>query len=217
MLEPEAMNWLSQNGIPAPDFCFATTPVEAVQGCQEIGYPVVMKIVSPNILHKSDYGGVILDIQNEQTALAAFETLQQTALSNHKDFRGVIIYPMIRDAQEVLLGLSRNPQFGPVVAFGLGGIYTEIWHDISLRVAPIDRVEAASMIQEIKSIRLLQGVQGQEPRDLDALADVLVNFSRLPFRYPEIDEVDLNPVFLLSEGLVVGDVRIIRKKRSEHQ
>ncbi len=213
MLEPEAMTWLSQNGIPVPDFCFAKTPAEVVQGCHQIGYPVVIKVVSPDILHKSDYGGVILDIQDEQAALSAFETLQQTALSSHKDFRGVVIYPMIRDAQEVLLGLSRDPQFGPVVAFGLGGIYTEIWHDVSLRVAPVDRVEAISMIQEIKSIRLLQGVRGQDPCDLDTLADVLANFSRLPFRYPEIDEADLNPVFLFSKGLVVGDVRIIRKNK----
>ena len=139
------------------------------------------------------------------------------AISNHKDFRGAVIYPMIRGAQEVLLWLSRDPQFGPVVAFGLGGVYTEIWRDISLRVAPVDRVEAESMIREIKSFRLLQGVRGQEPRDLDTLADVLVNFSRLPFRYPEIDEVDLNPVFLFPEGLVVGDVRVIHEKRSKHQ
>ncbi|MCP4544581.1 MAG: acetate--CoA ligase family protein [Chloroflexi bacterium] len=214
MLEPEAMTWLRQNGIPVPDFYFAKTPAEVTQGCHEIGYPVAIKVVSPDILHKSDYGGVILNVQDEQAALTAFEKLQQAALSNDKDFRGVVIYPMIRGAQEVLLGLSRDPQFGPVVAFGLGGIYTEIWHDISLRVAPVDHNEAKSMIQEIKSARLLQGVRGQAPCDLDALADVLANFSRLPFLYPEIDEVDLNPVFLLSEGLMVGDVRVIRKKTS---
>lgn len=223
MLEPEAMGWLHENGIPVPDFRFATTPAEAVRDCCEIGYPVAMKVVSPDILHKSDYGGVILDVQNEQAALDAFETLRRAALSHHKDFRGAVIYPMMPtaavggDAQEVLLGLSRDPQFGPVVAFGLGGIYTEVWRDISLRVAPVDRAEAESMIREIKSFRLLRGIRGQKPRDLDALADVLVNFSQLPFRYPEIDEVDLNPVFLFSEGLVVGDVRVIHKKRSKHQ
>jgi acetyltransferase len=217
LLEPEAMAWLRENDIPVLDFRFAATQSETIQSCREIGYPVVMKVVSPDILHKSDYGGVILDIQNKEAALAAFETLQRTAISNHKDFRGAVIYPMIRGAQEVLLGLSRDPQFGPVVAFGLGGVYTEIWRDISLRVAPVDRVEAESMIREIKSFRLLQGVRGQEPCDLDALADVLVNFSRLPFRYPEIDEVDLNPVFLFPEGLVVGDVRVIHEKRSKHQ
>jgi acetyltransferase len=98
-----------------------------------------------------------------------------------------------------------------VVAFGLGGIYTEVWRDVSLRVAPVDRAEAEAMIREIRSFPLLQGVRGQPPRDLEALAEVLVKFSRLPFRYPDIGELDLNPVFLFSEGLVVGDVRVIRK------
>jgi len=210
ILEPEAMAWLRENGIPVPDFCFATTQAEAVQGCREIGYPVVMKVVSPDILHKSDYGGVILDIRDDGAALAAFEAVRQAAAG--RSFRGAVIYPMIEGAQEVLLGLSRDPQFGPVVAFGLGGIYTEIWHDVSLRVAPVDHAEAEAMIREVKSFPLLKGVRGQEPRDLDALADVLVNFSRLPFCYPEIGEVDLNPVFLFSKGLVVGDVRVIRNK-----
>ncbi len=208
ILEHEAMAWLRENGIPVPDFRFAATQEEAVQGCREIGYPAVMKVLSPDILHKSDYGGVILDIRDDEAALAAFETIQRAA--SGKDLRGVVIYPMIRDAQEVLLGLSRDPQFGHVVVFGLGGIYTEIWRDIALRVAPVERAEAEDMIQEIQSFPLLQGTRGQAPRDLDALADLLVTFSRLPFRYPDIGEIDLNPVFLFAEGLVVGDARVIR-------
>lgn len=215
MLEHEAMAWLRENGIPVPDFRFAATQEEAVQGCDEIGYPVVMKVVSPEILHKSEWGGVILDIGDGQAAQTAFEALRKVA--EGQDFRGVVIYPMIRDAQEVLLGLSHDPQFGPVVAFGLGGIYTETWRDISLRVAPINRTEAEAMIREIKSFPLLQGVRGQEPRDLDALADVLVSFSRLPFLYPGIGEIDLNPVFLLSKGLVVGDVRVIRRNDTQQR
>ena len=211
MLEPEAMAWLRDNGIPVPDFCFASTQAEAIHGCGEIGYPAAMKVVSPDILHKSDHGGIVLDIRDEQAAMAAFQKIQRAAISRDKGFHGVVIYPMIQDAQEVLLGLSRDPQFGPVVAFGLGGIYTEVWRDISLRVAPIDRSEAAAMIREIKSLPLLQGVRGQKSSDLTTLATVLSRFSQLPFRYPEIAEVDLNPVFLFSEGLVVGDVRVIRK------
>ena len=207
LLEPQAMAWLRENGVPTPEFRFAVTADEAVQGCREIGYPVVIKVVSPDILHKSEWGGVKLDIRDDATARAAYESIRQAATS--QDFRGVIIYPLIRDAHEVLLGLSRDPQFGPVVAFGLGGIYTEVWHDVALRVAPINRAEADAMIREIRSFPILQGVRGQPPRDLDALAETLVNFSRLPFRYPEIAEVDLNPVFLLPKGLVVGDVRVI--------
>jgi acyl-CoA synthetase (NDP forming) len=209
MLEHEAMAWLQENGIPIPDFRFAATLEAAVRGCGEIGYPVVMKVVSPEILHKSDYGGVVLNIKDDQAAQTTFEHLAQIA--KDRDFRGVVIYPMIKDAQEVLMGISRDPQFGPVVAFGLGGIYTETWRDITLRVAPIGRAEAEAMIREIKSYPLLQGVRGQEPQDLDALADTLVRFSELPFLYPEIGEIDLNPVFLLSQGMVVGDIRVIRR------
>jgi len=126
---------------------------------------------------------------------------------------------MIEGAQEVLLGLSRDPQFGPVVAFGLGGIYTEVWQDVALRVAPIDRDEAEAMIREIEALPLLEGVRGQARRDLDALADVLVRFSELPLGYPDLGEVDLNPVFLFAEGkgLVVGDVRVILKHRAKER
>ena len=211
-LEPEAMVWLRENGMPVPEFRFARTREEAAQGAREIGYPVAMKVVSPQILHKSDVGGVVLDVGGDAAAREAFDALGEVAAG--QDFRGVVIYPMIEEAQEVLLGLSRDPQFGPVIAFGLGGIYTEVWQDIALRVAPIDRGEAERMIHEIASFPLLKGIRGQPPCDLDALADVLVTFSRLPFRYPQIGEVDLNPVFLFpeGEGLVVGDVRVIRRE-----
>jgi hypothetical protein len=122
-----------------------------------------------------------------------------------------VIYRFVRDAQEVLLGVSRDPQFGPVVAFGLGGICTEVLRDIALRIAPLDHGEAAAMIREIRAFPILDGARGQAKSDLDGLAEALVALSRLPFRYPEIEEVDLNPVFLRPEGLVLGDARIIRK------
>jgi len=212
LLEPQAMAWLRENGIPTPEFRFAETADRAVQGCREIGYPVVMKVVSPDILHKSEWGGVKLDIRDDAAATSAFEAIQTSVIG--KDFRGVMIYPMIRGAPEVLMGLARDPQFGPVVVFGLGGIHTEVLRDISLRVAPADRTEAEVMIREIRAFPILEGTRGQPPCDLDALADMLVNFSRLPFRYPEIVELDLNPVFVFSKGLVVGDVRMIREEKS---
>ena len=209
ILEPRAMAWLDVNGFPVPPFRFAESNEEAVRSCQELGYPVVMKIVSPDILHKSDEGGVILNVSDDATARSAFQKLERIGAG--RAFRGVVVYPLIDGAQEVLLGLSRDPQFGPVVAFGLGGIYTEIWQDVTLRVAPIDRGEAAEMIREINSFPLLEGVRGEPRRDLDALAETLSQFSQLPFRYPRIREIDLNPVFLFKEGdgLLVGDVRVI--------
>lgn len=233
MLEPAAMAWLEDNGIPVPEFRFvaargaygppqrpsAPPPPRSsaprllrsavAEACREIGYPVAMKVVSPEILHKSDVGGVVLNVDGDDEAHDAFDALASTARG--RDFRGVIIYPMSEHAQELLLGLSRDPQFGPVVAFGLGGIYTEVWRDIVLRVAPVDREQAADMVGEIESFALLEGVRGEPRRDLEALVDVLVRFSQLPFLYPQISEVDLNPVFLFEQGrgLVVGDVRVI--------
>jgi len=217
ILEPEAMAWLGENGIPVPPFRFAETEVEAGEGALALGYPVAMKIVSPEILHKSDVGGVVLNIDDDEAARRAFRRLAKTG--EGRGFRGVVLYSMIEGAQEVLLGLSRDPQFGPVVAFGLGGIYTEVWQDVALRVAPIDRDEAEAMIREIEALPLLEGVRGQARRDLDALADVLVRFSELPLRYPDLGEVDLNPVFLFAEGkgLVVGDVRVILEHRAKER
>jgi acetate---CoA ligase (ADP-forming) len=209
MLESEAMDWLKENGIPVPEFCVANNAEEAVMGCERVGYPSVMKVMSPEILHKSEVGGVIVGIDNANAARQAFQTIQKSA--EGKDFRGAVIYPLVKNAQEVLLGISTDPQFGPVVAFGLGGIYTEIWRDIVLRVAPVDRSEAMEMIHEIRAVKLLTGARGKPACDLETLAKTISTFSRLPFLYPQIDEVDLNPVFLFAEGLVVGDVRVITK------
>jgi len=203
------MAWLRENGITTPPFRFATTAAEAVSGCAEIGFPIVMKVVSPEILHKSERGGVIVGVPDETAAAEAFKTIRERAAG--ADFRGVIIYPVIRGSQEVLAGFSREPQFGPVIAFGLGGVYTEVLRDVALRVAPIDHAEADAMIRSLRSFPILAGARGQQPCNLDALADLLVRFSQLPFRYPEIAEVDLNPVFAGPERAVAGDARVIHR------
>ncbi len=209
MLEPEAMAWLKENRISVPEYRFAHSKDEAMHFCKEIGYPVVMKVVSKDILHKTDFGGVVLDITNEEAASSAFLKIQQVATG--KDFQGVMIYPHIRGGREVLVGISHDPQFGPVVVFGMGGVYTEIFGDISIRVAPVDFAEAKSMIRETQFFHLLKGARGEKPADLDALADLISICSELPFRYSDLDEMDLNPVFLFPEGLLVGDIRVIRK------
>jgi len=208
MLEPEAMAWLRENSIPVPAFHFCKDPEEVARACSDIGYPVVMKVVSPQILHKSDMGGVEIGLRDASAARGAFDRIVHAARG--KDFHGVAIYPMILGALEVLVGMARDPQFGPVIAFGMGGIYTEIIRDVVLRVAPLDILEARRMIREIKSYPLLRGARGKHPGDLEALAEMLVTFSKLPFRFPQISEIDLNPVFLLPRGVVVGDVRVIQ-------
>jgi acetate---CoA ligase (ADP-forming) len=213
MLEHEAMAWLKSNGISTPPFIFASNSEEVVQASREIGYPVVMKVVSPKIIHKSEFGGVVVNIKDNTEATAAFKKIKQNA--SGMDFRGVLIYPMVSGAQEVLVGLSRDPEFGPVVVFGLGGIHTELWKDIAMRVAPVDFEGAMAMIRSIKSYPLLSGFRNTEPVDLTALADLLAKFSRLPFIYPEIEEVDLNPVFCFADRVLVGDVRVIRKNNKD--
>jgi acetyltransferase len=207
--EPAMMAWLQENGIPTPPFRVAETAEAAVRAARAIGYPVVMKVVSPEILHKTDVGGVVLDIRDDAGALAAFAALAASAAG--KEFHGAIIYPLIRGAHEALVGLSNDPQFGPVVAFGLGGIYTELLKDVALRVAPVDRDRALEMIRETRAAGLLMGARGQRPADLDALAALIARVSELPFVYPEIAEVDLNPVFVSPDRVLVGDARVIRR------
>ena len=180
---------------------------EAVAGCKIIGYPIAMKVVSPDILHKSDRGGVILNIDNDETAGKAFDKIKIAA--DGCDFRGAIIYPMMQGGREVILGLTRDAQFGPVIAFGLGGIYTEVLKDIVLRMAPVDQAEAEDMISSIRTFPILKGVRGQKTADLAALADTIASFSMLPFLYDDIEEVDLNPVFVFPQGLCVVDARIV--------
>lgn len=209
ILEPDAMAWLSDNGIPVPPFRHARSAGQAVEAARDMGYPVAMKIVSAQILHKSDAGGVLLNVRSDEEAVDAFEQLREVGLD--RDFRGAVVYPMITDAREVLVGLSHDPQFGPIVAFGLGGIYTEVLQDVALRVAPIGREAAQEMVREISSFPMLKGLRGELPRDIEALAALLARVSELPVGCPDLRELDLNPVFLFEEGrgLVVGDVRVI--------
>jgi acyl-CoA synthetase (NDP forming) len=215
MLEPQVMQWLRENEIPTADFQFACSLEEAISCAHKLGFPVAMKVVAPDVLHKSDIGGVFLDIEDESGVRDAFGKLQRVA--SGKDFKGVIFYPMVKGALEVLVGLYRDSQFGPVVVFGLGGIYTEVLHDIALKVAPVDHSRAAAMIKEIRSTPLLQGARGGISTNLETLADLLVRVSRLPFLYPDLLELDLNPVFLTSDGPIVGDARVIRQNRSKLQ
>jgi acetyltransferase len=213
LLEPDLMAWLRENGIPVPAFRTARSADEAVAAAREIGYPVVMKVVSPQILHKSEFGGVILGITDDDAVRAGFARLAQVAAG--RDFRGVVIYPFIQGAQEVLVGLFRDPQFGPVVAFGAGGIYTELLQDVALRVAPVGRDEAAAMIGETRVAAMLAGARGRPPGDRDALADLIARVSNLPFLYPDIAEMDLNPVFVLPQGVLVGDGRLVKKQPAD--
>ncbi len=207
LLETEAMQLLRDNGIPVPEYAFATSAGEVRDNADKVGYPMVMKVVSPQIVHKSDCGGVILPISSAAEAVEAFHKL--AAVAEGKDFRGAMMVPLLKPGREVILGLTKDPQFGMVVAFGMGGIYTEVLKDISLRIAPVTKETALCMVKEIKTYPILEGVRGQSGVDLDKLAEAISKFSELPFVYPDIKEADLNPVFLYENSLCVADARVL--------
>ncbi|HCT65491.1 MAG TPA: hypothetical protein DIC60_09560 [Lachnospiraceae bacterium] len=209
ILEPEAMDFLKKIGIPVPDTAFARTIEEAIENANVLKYPLVMKVVSPDIIHKSDCGGVKLNIGCEEKIINSFKEIEKAA--EGKDFQGVILSPMIKGDREVILGLTNDVQFGPVIAFGMGGVYTEVLKDITFRIAPISKDTALEMIKEIKMYPILKGIRGEKSIDQNGLAEAISTFSQLPFLYDDIQEADLNPVFVYEHGLKAIDVRILKK------
>lgn len=215
LLEEEGYEVLRAYGFPTPKSVLAATEEEGVRAAHEIGYPVVMKIASPDIIHKSDAGGVKVGVKSDEELRAAFKTIIENARKYKSDARikGVLVQEMVRSAKETILGASQDPTFGPVIMFGLGGIYVEVLKDVVFRVAPIDEREANRMVRSIKTIKLLQGVRGERPSDLNAIADSLQRLSQLVTDFPEIKEFDINPLLVLEEGkgARVVDARIILK------
>jgi len=204
--EPEVMDWLERQGIRVVDRAFARSEDEAVAAAARLGHPVAAKVVSRGILHKSDVGGVALDLRSETAVRAAFARLSQVGGDT---FEGVLISRMVERPVEALVGLSRDPQFGPVVAVGLGGIYTETLADVALRIAPIDAGEASAMIAELRGAPILRGDRNRRPRSLAPLAELIARISEIGARTPDLAELDLNPVFLLDNGTVVADARLL--------
>jgi acetyltransferase len=180
------------------------THEEAVAAAREIGLPVVMKISSPDILHKSDVGGVRVGVATELEVVGAFTAIIESARRKlpQADISGVLVQEMIRGGRETILGMTRDEQFGPMIMFGLGGIYVEVLKDVSFRIAPLTRRDAEEMVGEIRSIKLLRGVRGQPPADFDALVEGLLRL-----------EMDLNPlaVFPKGRGAVAMDARLALK------
>ncbi|MDR1948159.1 MAG: acetate--CoA ligase family protein [Spirochaetaceae bacterium] len=205
--EPEAMRLLNSIGVPSPVFKTAASAEEAARLAGEIGFPVAIKVVSPRIIHKSDSGGVVLNVKDAEDAVKAFQHLEGIAAG--KIFNGVIIYPMVKVDREVIMGITKDNTFGPVVAFGLGGIYTEILKDVVFRVAPIDTDTAEEMIRSIRSFGILSGSRGKGPVNIEKLASILSNFSALPLKYTEVVEGDINPLSVSAEAVYALDARIV--------
>jgi acetyl coenzyme A synthetase (ADP forming)-like protein len=216
---PEGKRVCDAYGIPTPSEGLATTPDEAAKLAEEIGKPVVAKIVSPDILHKTEAGGVIVGVKGADEARSAFEKIVANAKAYKADasITGVQIQEMVGGGQEVIVGATTDGTFGKVVAFGLGGVLVEVLKDVTFRLAPLDGAEARSMVTGIKAAEVLQGARGAEPVDLDALADVISRVSQLVTDFPEISEFDLNPVFASASGAVAADVRILLETEARKQ
>ena len=214
MTELEAKEFLERYGIPFPKRSVAKSPEEAVEMSRKIGYPVVFKILSPDILHKTDVGGVKLNIRDDVAAREAFLEIMKNVKEKAPNARieGVLIEKMISGGHEVIIGGIQDPVFGPVIMFGgLGGIYVELFKDVTFRLAPINMDEAEEMIRETKGYKILSGFRGVEPANIEILKDMLVKTSKIIAEHNEILELDLNPVRIFRDRAVVLDAKIIKK------
>jgi acetyl-CoA synthetase (ADP-forming) len=211
LLEPEAKTVCIEYGIPVTRFKVALTQDEAAKFADQIGYPVVLKIVSPDVLHKFDVGGVILDIKNSKEVKNGYNKILKNVKDHKPDAKivGVLVQEMAPSATEVIVGATKDPQFGPALMFGLGGIFVEILKDVTFRIAPITESDAKEMITEVKGYPILKGYRGQPPADVDAIVKILMNTSRLVMDHMEIKELDLNPIMVYEKGAKTVDARII--------
>ncbi|SDE05433.1 acetate--CoA ligase family protein [Sporomusa acidovorans] len=199
--------------IASPATALAADKEHCLNSARDMGYPVVIKIHSKQIIHKSDAGGVITGIQNAAELDNAYDKLMDNVKKAcpTAEIEGVVVQKQVSKGVEVVVGGLKNDQFGPVVMFGLGGIYVEVFKDVSFRLAPLDKKEALRQIQETNVFKLLKGVRGEKACDLDALCEVIVNTGRLLSAFPDIKELDFNPVFCYPDGCVVVDARLILK------
>ena len=211
LLENEAKALLGLHGAPVPKDALATTADEAVRFAGKMKDEVVLKIMSPDILHKSDAGGVMTHLKTEQQIRDAFATIIKNArhFSPEADILGVLVSPMARKGVEIIIGTKNDDQFGPVIMYGLGGVMVEVLKDVAFRVLPLTRTSAKKMMQETKSYPILNGIRGNPPYDKKALINLLLLCSDIIESYPEIQEMDLNPVIVHEKGLSLVDARVI--------
>jgi len=209
--EVESKQLLKQAGINTTDITLASSKDEAVSAAKKLGFPAVLKIVSPDILHKSDIGGVKLNLTSEGDVGKAYDEIM-AAVKKHDpkaSIEGVSVQPMARPATEVIIGMNKDEQFGPVLMFGLGGILVEVLKDVSFRIVPLTKRDAREMIREIKAYPVLEGYRGQEPADIETLESLLLKVSDFVEKHPDIKEMDLNPIFAYEDGAIAVDARII--------
>ncbi len=211
LLEPEAKTVCKDYEIPITDFKVAKNKAEGVKFAEKIGYPVVLKIVSPNIIHKSDVGGVIVNVKDAKDFQNAYRQIMDN-VKKHKPkakIVGILVQEMAPQSTEVIVGATKDPQFGPALMFGLGGIFVEILKDVAFRIAPITEDEAREMITSVRAYPLLKGYRNTPPADIDAIVRVLLSTSRLVMEHQEIKELDFNPIMVYEKTAKTVDARII--------
>jgi len=211
LTEVESKQILAEAGIPIAGAQLAASREEAVAAARQIGLPVVLKIVSPDISHKSDVGGVKLNLGSEEEVAAAFDEIVDAAQRAEPGATvlGVSVQKMARPGVEVIMGMTKDPQFGPVLMFGLGGVFVEVLKDVAFRIVPLEPRDARQMIRDIQGFPVLEGFRGQEPADLAALEDMLMRLSAFVEEHPEIQELDLNPIFAYKDSALAVDARIV--------
>jgi acyl-CoA synthetase (NDP forming) len=211
LTEVESKQIIEGAGINIVKAKLATSMKEAVAFSKEFGFPVVLKIASPDIVHKSDIGGVKVGLQNATQVSKAYREIMTSVRKKQPkaNIHGISVQPMAKPGVEIIIGMSKDPQFGPVLMFGLGGILVEILKDVSFRIVPLAKRDAKEMIRDIKGYPVLEGYRGQEPSDVAALEDMILKVSAFVEKNPEIKELDLNPVFAYRDGAMAVDARII--------
>jgi acetate---CoA ligase (ADP-forming) subunit beta len=206
--EYESKVFLNSYGIPVTREILVHTREECVKAAHAIGFPLVLKGCSPSLAHKTEKGMVRVDIRSEQETLLAFDELTSRMEGNEKD---ILVQEMIRGTRELVAGMTRDPQFGPCVMFGLGGIFTEVLKDIAFRVAPLEKQDALDMTREIKAHRILGAVRGMPAADLDLLCDILMKVGLIGMENDIVQEIDINPLILSGDKPVAVDALVVLK------
>jgi acyl-CoA synthetase (NDP forming) len=211
LTEIESKDLLKGAKIPVVETKLAITKTEAVELAKKMGFPVALKIVSPDVVHKSDAGGVKLGIANGTQVGKAYSEILASIKKHYPKAKivGVSVQKMAKPGIEIIIGMTKDAQFGPVIMFGLGGILVEVLKDVSFRIVPMTKRDAGEMITEIKGFPILKGYRGQDPADIPYLEDLIVKVSEFVDKNPEIKELDLNPVFAYKNGAIAVDARII--------
>jgi acetyl-CoA synthetase (ADP-forming) len=211
LLETEAKAICVEYQIPVTKFKLATSEAEAVEFAGQLGFPVVLKIVSPDIIHKSDAGGVIVNVKNTDEVKQAYAKILDNAKKYDAKAKivGVLVQEMAPQSTEVIVGAIKDPQFGQTLMFGLGGIFVELLKDVTFRVAPLMREDAQEMVTKVKAYPLLTGYRNTTPSDIDSIINAILNTSKLVMEHPEIKELDLNPILAYEKGAKTVDARII--------